>query len=309
MARLQHIDIAKGAGIILVVWGHSLIEFGHYIIYMFHMPLFFYLSGIFHKSCRLGEFCEKRVKSLLFPLLIFMVVLSLLIPFIGESYVRISPPHFGGVFGPLWFLVALFIVSIMYHVMIQFKPYNRLFLCFIISFALGYLPSLYGVDNYIYGLSAFSALVFYAIGNIIGDKYLAGRSRRLIGAVFILSVISIYAMYLISFKVFHYELTDMFDNNLPSNFILFIVSAILGISMVLSFSIMISGNNRVAMAVAFIGECSIYIFAFHMALMVTSRKYLPFNGLLFELCLILCSLILGCVLRQGFKKILPAIFK
>lgn len=36
------VDVAKGIGIVLVVLGHSGIEFGHYLIYMFHMPLFFF---------------------------------------------------------------------------------------------------------------------------------------------------------------------------------------------------------------------------------------------------------------------------
>ena len=47
--RLEYIDIAKGMGIILVVAGHLLPE-GNYlrdIIYSFHMPLFFFLSGFF----------------------------------------------------------------------------------------------------------------------------------------------------------------------------------------------------------------------------------------------------------------------
>ena len=42
------VDVAKGIGIVLVVLGHSGIEFGHYLIYMFHMPLFFFLSGMLH---------------------------------------------------------------------------------------------------------------------------------------------------------------------------------------------------------------------------------------------------------------------
>lgn len=36
------VDVAKGIGLVLVVLGHSGIEFGHYLIYMFHMPLFFF---------------------------------------------------------------------------------------------------------------------------------------------------------------------------------------------------------------------------------------------------------------------------
>lgn len=59
--RIEWVDAAKGIGIILVVLGHaivglrdsalaspdSILIYIHYLIYSFHMPLFFFLSGIF----------------------------------------------------------------------------------------------------------------------------------------------------------------------------------------------------------------------------------------------------------------------
>ena len=59
--RIEWVDAAKGIGIILVVIGHaivglrdsalappdSILIYVHYLIYSFHMPLFFFLSGIF----------------------------------------------------------------------------------------------------------------------------------------------------------------------------------------------------------------------------------------------------------------------
>jgi hypothetical protein len=51
--RVGYIDIAKGIGIILVVMGHndfSLISpFAHKLIYSLHMPMFFFMSGMFFK--------------------------------------------------------------------------------------------------------------------------------------------------------------------------------------------------------------------------------------------------------------------
>ena len=53
--RIAWLDTAKGIGIILVVLGHSMspILTGHMVmeslykfLYMFHMPLFFFLSGV-----------------------------------------------------------------------------------------------------------------------------------------------------------------------------------------------------------------------------------------------------------------------
>lgn len=52
----ESVTIAKGIGIILMVIGHSGLDgYPTRLIYMFHMPLFFFLSG----------FCFKRVIYLL----------------------------------------------------------------------------------------------------------------------------------------------------------------------------------------------------------------------------------------------------
>ena len=57
-ARLRHVDIAKGIGILAVILGHTVIEIGRFgyphplllrAIFSFHMPLFFILSGYFIK--------------------------------------------------------------------------------------------------------------------------------------------------------------------------------------------------------------------------------------------------------------------
>ena len=42
--RLDYIDLAKGIGILLVVIGHG--AFNNFGINIFHMPLFFCISGL-----------------------------------------------------------------------------------------------------------------------------------------------------------------------------------------------------------------------------------------------------------------------
>lgn len=309
MKRLQHIDIAKGLGMLLVVWGHSFIEFGHYIIYMFHMPLFFYLSGLFHKSCGYKELLMKKFRALILPLIIFIFILFPISFLDDHSVLSFKPPHLNGIFGPLWFLISLFFLSIIYHPMLKIRPYPRLCLCVSISFLLGFLPSVFDLQNYIYAFTTFSALVFYAMGNVIGDKFVKLTDKKYIVIFSILFALSVFCLYLISYKYLKYGVTDMFDNIMPPNFIFFIVAAILGIAMVMYFSTMLVGDNYVAKIIAIIGECSLYIFALHMAIMTISREFLPSWGLIVEILLIIASITLGCILRPLFKKICPAVFK
>ena len=47
--RIFWIDALRGIGIFLVVLGHTFWK-GHNVIYAFHMPLFFFISGILFKT-------------------------------------------------------------------------------------------------------------------------------------------------------------------------------------------------------------------------------------------------------------------
>ena len=78
--RIEYLDIARGIGILLVVLGHNDFEaislFIHQVIYSFHIPLFFFLSGYFiNISIPFFDFVKKRFNALLKPFLftIFLI--------------------------------------------------------------------------------------------------------------------------------------------------------------------------------------------------------------------------------------------
>ena len=76
--RLLYIDIAKGIGILFVVIGHTVRDnVSHSIIFSFHMPLFFILSGCFIKPLGMKENWPKVIKSLIIPYL-FACAVSLI---------------------------------------------------------------------------------------------------------------------------------------------------------------------------------------------------------------------------------------
>lgn len=74
-SRNVTLDIAKGLGIILVVLGHSRFPFNNFIC-LFHMALFFIISGYFFKQYYYKDvenikiFIKKRIKSLYLPFII-----------------------------------------------------------------------------------------------------------------------------------------------------------------------------------------------------------------------------------------------
>lgn len=84
--RIKWIDYAKMIGIVLVVFGHALpgCELEKWI-YSFHMPLFFFLSGITLKNDRgYIEYVQKLARRLLVPYCQFSVLW--LLYFICEKY-------------------------------------------------------------------------------------------------------------------------------------------------------------------------------------------------------------------------------
>lgn len=49
--RLEFIDIAKALGMFTIIWGH-IIHYGwsNQIVYAFHIPLFFFMSGMVYNA-------------------------------------------------------------------------------------------------------------------------------------------------------------------------------------------------------------------------------------------------------------------
>lgn len=82
--RVDWIDTCKGIAIILVILGHCISRMGtsriesviNLMIYSFHMPLFFFVSGVNLKiEYSLKKYVEKRIKGILLPGYLFMIIM------------------------------------------------------------------------------------------------------------------------------------------------------------------------------------------------------------------------------------------
>lgn len=139
--RINWIDTAKGIGIILVTFGHIRNGNGQSVwlpaldssidaIYLFHMPLFFFLGGFTFSSRRsFGDFALRKAKTLLIPYYVFSLyflakpIAMLIVPKLGATlqtgYDSISlGQQFYNVLingTGLWFLWAYFIGEIVVY--------------------------------------------------------------------------------------------------------------------------------------------------------------------------------------------------
>ena len=74
--RYNWIDWSKSIAIFLVIWGHVPMQSEtHTIIYSFHMPLFFLISGyLYNPKGTIKEELYKDLKTLLLPYLIYQFI-------------------------------------------------------------------------------------------------------------------------------------------------------------------------------------------------------------------------------------------
>lgn len=107
-ATIEWLDLAKGIGIILVVLGHCMFPC-HQLIDVFHMPLFFFISGITFRHKQLETFLISKIDRIGIPY-VFWSIISAILAFIPH-------PWSGPFNGPLWFLQCLFCALIITELM------------------------------------------------------------------------------------------------------------------------------------------------------------------------------------------------
>lgn len=188
--RYDYIDIAKGLGILMVVWAHIMITgWTHQFIYAFHMPLFFFLSGMLfqkEKYLSFGSFVVRRSKRLLVPYVVYSVLTwafwavfrylrhdevdSYLMPLLQTFYAQGS-----GAFmvhnSALWFVPCLFLVEILYFFFCRLGQWWCVAVCFAAAFLSFMLGTAFD-DNWwltppCNADAALIALPFYCIGNML----------------------------------------------------------------------------------------------------------------------------------------------
>ncbi len=196
--RIEWIDIAKGIGIILVIAGHSFYLGYSYPLYAFHMPLFFFLSGLLFKDKKegFGVFFKSKTKSLMRPWLIilfFSFLVCLAIPqwrneitlkaVLSDLYTANT-----NVFqnSSLWYLVCFYFMLLIFFFVKRIKR-TTLFTIVFIAFAVGllWIRELLDMTNLPFHRlpfkidSALVALIFFYMAYLLKDKILSTMTNKI----------------------------------------------------------------------------------------------------------------------------------
>lgn len=190
MKRLAHVDTMKAIGIVLVVAGHSpgLSAMAKSFIYAFHMPLFFFISGLLLPERKLSASGREHLASLWRGLgvpYLFFFALSYLywLPAHGltaraSRYEELAwwEPLIGVAIGngdalfvnvTLWFFTCLFTASLIFFwARKRFSPaflfvaFNLAAFAFTLAHDRSWMRLPWGLDN------AIIALAFYSTGHV-----------------------------------------------------------------------------------------------------------------------------------------------
>ena len=273
--RYDWIDWMKALGIYLIVLGHFY-SVGEKFIYIFHVPLFFVISGFLNKKEVDGRvFWRKLWYNLAVPMLL-MAVLNfcyhcILMAFNGslaivDAYWFVRNLAFGMVAGldTLWFVYTLILLKIIY----QFCHSDKLFYYLtVIMLALAFAYNHNDFSGYPFFLNEPNAIIdvctaypFFAFGVLMRNykEILNALNNKV---VFIAAFAC--GLLLVSLCSVYNGYVGLFGCNYGGNILLFLVGAIAGTVMIWALSKLLGSSPKI---INIVSRGTIIILGFHKIL-------------------------------------------
>lgn len=309
--RRAWIDLAKGIGIALVVIGHACAEesstgalWARNAIYLFHMPLFFVVSGYLAKPGPMLDYARQRLNALIVPYVCYLFVIgaplalathnlhgrSALLEFASYFY---GGRHLVTYMTIFWFVTCLFFAQIIYRGMLRISssPYN-LFVVGIIGVCGAYSYVFMPKHNFPWPLDVGvvpMALVFMWFGQLY--KTVENRTAAVIGAC--LAAMLGLAIYLHYFSLYTFDMkAGLFGPFLPG-----LSSAVALAVLLLELCKRLAASKILVAGIAPFGRASLTI----MFLAEPTRRLLLMAGAP-AVVTIAAALLLPMVLHKLFEK-------
>lgn len=270
--RIDWIDTCKGIAIMLVILGHCITRMGstgiegiiNLLIYSFHMPLFFFISGMNLKlEYSFKEFLIKRIKGILFPAYIFVFILLTykLFDTHGAYGKNFNAYHMflmtnNSIVGEYWFLSALFIGEMFCFAILKSVKNTKL----IIGVSL--LSAFIGITEKIFfdlplpfymevgAVSVFFIVMGYLYKKKTNNSQAKWKEIILVGILFLIGNLMQYLLKLGKVNFCSLEIRNIFS---------FVFNSFLGICLCINIAKKL-GNKKV---INYLGRNSLYVFGTH----------------------------------------------
>jgi fucose 4-O-acetylase-like acetyltransferase len=271
--RICWVDYAKAIGIILVVYGHivrglhksgiimpnDLYKLIDSIIYSFHMPLFFFLSGLFfyNSLSKQGgiKLILSKIDNIVYPYIIWSIIQGLIeVQFSQYTNNHIS---YGEIFtlfwsprAQFWFLYALFIIFVLASMMYSVASKKMIIITFLLSSVVYIYPSILP-QGFIFGFIS-QNFVFFSLG-VVFSLYHNEKNRTSL-----LYVVCMVLLFVFSQYIFHgYMHLDYLNKGIAS-----LMLSIISIVAIISLSQSISKKHY--RFLSFLGKSSMAIYLMHV---------------------------------------------
>ena len=311
--RYYLLDNLKVILIFFVVFGHvieyyindnSILMTLYIFIYIFHMPLFIFISGYLSKN--FYKMKRKAIRNLLIPYIIFNMIWYTAV-YIGTRKAMFSVLYPGWT---LWYLLSLFFWRITLKYLIKFK--HILLLSFIAGVLVGLIPSIGSI------LSISRTIVFlpfFLLGYYTTEEHLEKiKSFKSEYAITGILVFLLIAIYIVKNDLFNYKFlynsysynaleVSLFEGTIFRIFLYFgaIIFSICVINLV----------PRKEQFFSKIGKATMNIYVFHIYLVMLVYFFIPkWNiGLLQNILILISPFIIIFILsRKKINKVYDGLF-
>lgn len=323
------IDNAKVVCLFLVLFCHipPTSGFFHTFSYIFHVPLFFFVAGMFYKNRSISDVVTHSARTLLLPYFAFNVLLiailvtislvgnygfssteNLLYPILGVilgSSGTTAPFKLPG--GPSWFLMALFVARVVFSIILHSKKkfiiFEVLLLVVIYQVVRHYLCwAPFSVTGAIIGLP------FMVLGYMYKDKILAITHAKALWRV----VLIILTLVLVAICASANGFVDMFQGSYGRYFTLYLLGGFTGCLMIIVICSFMDFSNRFTRLII---EGSTFFLCLHMTIMNyvqliyrrtfgVSHELLVFDKLIISIAVIAIIYVSLVVIKKFFPRML-----
>ena len=264
--RLDYNDFAKSIGMLTILWGHiRLSGWSNEFVYAWHIPLFFFLSGmVFNKNkyADFKTFCMKKVKSLLVPYTIFSIltwgvwaVFTFVYHTNVESYWMPLAQTFiaqgsGGFLVhnvPLWFVTCLFVMEIVYYFIANWNKACIILMSF--CMAVGSYCMITYVDCIDVTLLpwnlevVFLGMPFYSIGHFVVQKWGHEQMQNWVNGHLTASLLITFVLAGVVLVGSHFNGSISFGHAAIHNPFITYPCALCGVAMVLIICMLLAGTK------------------------------------------------------------------
>jgi fucose 4-O-acetylase-like acetyltransferase len=213
--RVRWVDFAKGIGIFLVVLGHalggliasgvlpakSLYEFAIQWMYCYHMPLFFFLAGLFVARSARRPFCPYLINKaalIVYPYVVWSCVTGVAQHFASGyanhalSWSRLLEISYKPI-DQYWFLYVIFLMYVLYWLVqrLRLTGWPYLVLASLLYIGQAEVPATIHADA---ARSVASELIYFASGAMLADGGLLRKAAGLRSAALVMIAVGGYSV-------------------------------------------------------------------------------------------------------------------